>query len=63
MSLARSRLVRYLTGKSDEGKSLMSSDRYHRFASHEKVQGVDDEFYRNLLRGACDAEITALVMA
>lgn len=46
-----------------EGKSLMSSDRYHRFASDEKVQGIDYEFYRALLRGAYDAEIDAMVSA
>lgn len=42
-----------------EGKSLMTSDRYHRFASDEKVLGVDYAFYRELLGGAYDAEITA----
>ena len=40
-----------------EGKSLMTSDRYHRFASDEKVQGVDYAFYRELLRGRYDADI------
>jgi len=42
-----------------EGKSLMTSDRYHRFASDEKVRGVDYAFYRDLLRGGYDAEIVA----
>ena len=42
-----------------EGKSLMTSDRYHRFASDEKVRGVDYAFYRALLGGAYDAEIGA----
>jgi radical SAM superfamily enzyme YgiQ (UPF0313 family) len=42
-----------------EGKSLMTSDRYHRFASDEKVQGVDYAFYRELLRGQYDADISA----
>ena len=42
-----------------EGKRLMTSDCYHRFSSDEKVQGVDYDFYRALLRGAYDAEITA----
>jgi anaerobic magnesium-protoporphyrin IX monomethyl ester cyclase len=41
-----------------EGKSLMTSDRYHRFASDEKVRGIDYEFYRQLLRGGYDTEIT-----
>jgi anaerobic magnesium-protoporphyrin IX monomethyl ester cyclase len=42
-----------------EGKSLMTSDRYHRFASDEKVKGVDYDFYRELLRGRYEAEIAA----
>jgi radical SAM superfamily enzyme YgiQ (UPF0313 family) len=46
-----------------EGKSLMTSDRYHRFASDEKVQGVDYAFYRELLGGAYDAEIDAATRA
>jgi anaerobic magnesium-protoporphyrin IX monomethyl ester cyclase len=41
-----------------EGKSLMTSDRYHRFASDEKVKGLDYDFYRALLQGAYGAEIT-----
>jgi radical SAM superfamily enzyme YgiQ (UPF0313 family) len=46
-----------------EGKSLMMSDRYHRFAHDEKVQGVDYGFYRELLGGAYDAHIAAMVPA
>ena len=42
-----------------EGKSLMTSDRCHRFASDEKVQGVDYAFYRELLPGGYDADILA----
>jgi radical SAM superfamily enzyme YgiQ (UPF0313 family) len=40
-----------------EGKSLMTSDRYHRFSSDEKVRGVDYDFYRALLRGDHEADI------
>jgi anaerobic magnesium-protoporphyrin IX monomethyl ester cyclase len=40
-----------------EGKSLMTSDNYHRFLGEEKVKGVDYRFYRDLLGGKYDAEI------
>ncbi len=40
-----------------EGKSLMSKDNYHRFPDDEKVQGVDYQFYRELLAGRYEAEI------
>jgi anaerobic magnesium-protoporphyrin IX monomethyl ester cyclase len=41
-----------------EGKSLMTKDNYHRFPSDEKVLGVDYQFYRDLLAGKYDEEIT-----
>ncbi|MHB2026646.1 MAG: B12-binding domain-containing radical SAM protein [Elusimicrobiota bacterium] len=37
-----------------EGKSMMSKDNYHRFASDEKTKGVDYGFYRDLLAGRYD---------
>ena len=40
-----------------EGKSLMSKDNYHRFPDDEKVQGVNYQFYRELLAGKYDDEI------
>jgi len=40
-----------------EGKSLMSPDNYHRFASDEKVKGIDYRFYRDLLAGRYAGEI------
>lgn len=42
-----------------EGKSLMSSDNYHRFPDDEKVKGVDYKFYRRLLGGKFDDEVNA----
>jgi radical SAM superfamily enzyme YgiQ (UPF0313 family) len=40
-----------------EGKSLMTKENYHRFASDEKVKGIDYKFYKDLLRGKYDHEI------
>jgi len=40
-----------------EGRSLMSSENYHRFPDDEKVKGVDYAFYRDLLAGKYDAEV------
>jgi len=40
-----------------EGKSLMTSDNYHRNAGIEKLKGVDYSFYRDLLDGKFDSEI------
>lgn len=40
-----------------EGKSLLTQERYHRYPSDEKVEGVDYAFYRDLLAGRHDAEI------
>jgi radical SAM superfamily enzyme YgiQ (UPF0313 family) len=40
-----------------EGKSLMSKDNYHRFPDDEKVEGVNYQFYRELLAGKYDDEI------
>ncbi len=37
-----------------EGKSLMSTDNYHRFPDAEKLKGVDYQFYRDLLGGKYD---------
>ena len=37
-----------------EGKSLMSTENYHRFPDDEKVKGVDYKFYRELLAGKYD---------
>ena len=42
-----------------EGKSMMSTDNYHRFPGDEKVKGVDYQFYRELLAGQYDDEINA----
>jgi anaerobic magnesium-protoporphyrin IX monomethyl ester cyclase len=42
-----------------EGKSMMDKDNYHRFPGDEKVQGVDYQFYRELLAGQYDDEINA----
>lgn len=40
-----------------EGKSLMSSDNYHRYAGDRKVKGVDYDFYDDLRRGRYDFEV------
>jgi hypothetical protein len=40
-----------------EGKSRMTKENYHRFPDDEKVNGVDYQFYRELLAGKYDAEI------
>ncbi len=40
-----------------EGKSLMSSDNYHRYANDKKVKGVDYAFYEDLLAGRYDEEV------
>jgi anaerobic magnesium-protoporphyrin IX monomethyl ester cyclase len=40
-----------------EGKSRMSKDNYHRFPDDEKVDGVNYQFYRELLAGQYDADI------
>jgi radical SAM superfamily enzyme YgiQ (UPF0313 family) len=41
-----------------EGKSRMSKENYHRFPDDEKVVGVDYGFYRDLLAGKYDAEVS-----
>ena len=43
-----------------EGKSLMTSENYHRYAGEEKVKSVDYSFYRDLLGGKYDHEINKL---
>lgn len=40
-----------------EGKSMMSDEKRDRGANHEKVRGVDYEFYRELLTGKYDREV------
>ena len=40
-----------------EDKSLMTKENYHRFASDEKVKGIDYKFYKDLLHGKYDGEI------
>ena len=41
-----------------EGKSLMTKDNYHRFPDDEKVKGIDYPFYRELLAGKHDGEVS-----
>ena len=41
-----------------EGKSLMSKENYHRFPDDEKVKGIDYKFYRELLAGQYDGEVS-----
>jgi anaerobic magnesium-protoporphyrin IX monomethyl ester cyclase len=41
-----------------EGKSLMSKENYHRFPDDEKVKGIDYKFYRELLAGQYESEVT-----
>jgi len=41
-----------------EGKSKMTKENYHRFPDDEKVIGVDYPFYRELLAGKYDAEVS-----
>ena len=41
-----------------EGKSLMTKDNYHRFPDDEKVKGIDYDFYRRLLKGEYDQEVS-----
>ncbi len=43
-----------------EGKSLMTTENYHRYPSDEKVKDVDYSFYRDLLRGRYDGELERL---
>lgn len=40
-----------------EGKSLMSMENYHRYPDDEKLQGIDYQFYRELLAGKYDDEV------
>ena len=40
-----------------EGRSLMTSENYHRFPDQEKVRDVDYAFYHDLLSGRHDADI------
>lgn len=40
-----------------EGRSLMTSENYHRFPGQEKVRDVDYAFYRDLLAGRLDHEL------
>lgn len=44
-----------------EGKSLMTQENYHRYPSDEKVAGIDYPFYRDLLAGRYDADITRVI--
>ncbi|MBI3360703.1 MAG: B12-binding domain-containing radical SAM protein [Chloroflexi bacterium] len=41
-----------------EGKSLMTKENYHRFPDDEKVKGIDYKFYRELLAGRYDDEVS-----
>jgi anaerobic magnesium-protoporphyrin IX monomethyl ester cyclase len=41
-----------------EGKSLMTKENYHRFPDDEKVKGIDYAFYRELLAGRYDDEVS-----
>lgn len=41
-----------------EGKSLMTKENYHRFPDDEKVRGIDYKFYRELLAGKYDDEVS-----
>lgn len=41
-----------------EGKSLMTKENYHRFPDDEKVRGIDYQFYRDLLAGKYDDEVS-----
>jgi anaerobic magnesium-protoporphyrin IX monomethyl ester cyclase len=41
-----------------EGKSMMTKDNYHRFPDDEKVKGIDYAFYRDLLAGQYDRQIS-----
>ncbi|MBI3242055.1 MAG: B12-binding domain-containing radical SAM protein [Chloroflexi bacterium] len=41
-----------------EGRSLMSKENYHRYPDDEKVKGIDYKFYRELLAGKFDAEVS-----
>jgi anaerobic magnesium-protoporphyrin IX monomethyl ester cyclase len=41
-----------------EGKSLMDATNYHRFPHDEKLKGVDYAFYRDLLAGRYEAEVS-----
>lgn len=40
-----------------EGRSLLTDERYHRYPTDEKVQGIDYAFYRDLLAGRYDDEV------
>lgn len=40
-----------------EGKSNMSKENYHRYPDDEKLQGIDYQFYRELLAGKYDDEV------
>ena len=40
-----------------EGKSLMSSDNYHRYPGTRKVKGVDYDFYDKMAAGEFNHEI------
>ena len=41
-----------------EGRSLMSKENYHRYPDDEKVRGIDYKFYRELLAGKYEAEVS-----
>ncbi len=41
-----------------EGRSLMSKENYHRYPDDEKVKGIDYKFYRELLAGKFDTEVS-----
>jgi radical SAM superfamily enzyme YgiQ (UPF0313 family) len=40
-----------------EGKSKMSKENYHRYPDDEKVEGIDYQFYRELLAGKYDDQV------
>ncbi len=40
-----------------EGRSMMTTDNYHRFPDDEKVKGIDYQFYRDLLAGKYEHEV------
>lgn len=41
-----------------EGRSLLTGDNYDRYPDSDKVRGIDYDFYRDLLAGRYDAEVS-----
>lgn len=41
-----------------EGKSLMNRENYHRYPDSEKIKGVNYRFYRDLLSGKYDSQVS-----